>query len=925
VAVVFLSDGAGGSALTPTSAAATVFDVLGSGSVVAQTTVKEHGYGSFKHDSGASNLSAYVVATCLADAGRRISIRFRFDNIPTGSATGIIRLLTVANAQVAEVRLNSAGKLVLYAGATGSTLQATGTTTISAGTTWRRIAVCYTITNASTSEWRVYLDGTLELTASNPASQVTASNRLRVGWTGTGPGANAVMYSQDYYVDDSTALTDPGDVRVTGKMPASISGTTNAWTLVGSAANRWDAVDERPASTANRYTQTANAQVTEQFLVQADAVGDDDLTGATILGEVGWAHYAVAAAAGSTLISMYLQGNLFTLTTTAGSGVYQTHFKVATSAHASADLIGLRSSGTTADSNFAEAGILIAYIAAAPGETGTVTAGSATGTGTTATGTAGGTATVTVGAATGTGTSTIGRQAADGIVSSGVATGTGTTVGGTANQAGIVSSGIGTGTGNAVAGSAGALGTVRTADLNQLPDPSFELPEISSPWDSAGPANDATITAVLNLNATHARRGAQAAHIAITATDFPANPIYEWAQDVAITPNSLDGQTIWLNGWFYRTGTEFWNYLSVQFYDGVTLLGSETVIAPGSPADQWNYHQLSATVPVDTDRIRARVLLQVWSGHSGVTGDVWWDGMALSTGGPTTGGIAEGSPVTGTAVASSTGTVTVGVATGTGNAVVGSTDATGTVAVGVATGTGTATPGTAGGTGSVSPGVATGTGTATAGSAGGTGTVAAGSAAGTGTTVTGTGGAADTGIISSGVATGTGSTVGGAGGALGTVNVGSSVSTGTSLTGHSGATGTVSTGIATGTGTTVGGTGAASGVGVVLSGSAIGTGNAVGGSATAAAIVAVGAATGTGTAQTGQAGATAFITVGAAIAAGATGIIGTDGTVTVVPRIRASITLNRLRGSARLLTDASGSTAELAHQIRGTFVEDGYG
>jgi hypothetical protein len=367
MAVVFLSDGAGGSALTPSSAAATVFDILGSGSVVTQTTVKEHGWGSLKHDSGASNLSAYVVATCLADAGRRVSIRFRFDNIPTGNSTGIIRVLTSANAQVAEVRLNSSGNLVLYAGASGTTLQGTGSSVLSAGTTWYRVTLCFTITSASVSEWRVYLNGTQEITASNPASQVTASNRLRVGWTGTGPGANAVMYSQDYYVDDSTALTDPGDVRVTGKMPASISGTTNAWTLVGSAPNRWDAVDERPASTANRYTQTANSQVTEQFLVQADNVGDDDLTGATILGDVGWAHYAVAAAAGSTLISMYLQGNLFTLTTTAGSGVYQTHFKVATSAHASADLIGLRSSGTTADSNFAEAGILIAYTPAAGG------------------------------------------------------------------------------------------------------------------------------------------------------------------------------------------------------------------------------------------------------------------------------------------------------------------------------------------------------------------------------------------------------------------------------------------------------------------------------------------------------------------------------------------------------------------------------
>jgi hypothetical protein len=367
MAVVFLSDGAGGSALVPTTAFATVFDIVGSGSVVTQTAIKEHGYGALKHDSGAS-LSAYVVATCLADAGRRTSVRVRFDGLPSGNNTGIMRVLTSANAQVAEVRLNSTGKLVLYAGASGATLQATGATTLSTnGTTWHRIALCYTITSASVSEWRVYLDGTLELTASNPATQVTASNRWRVGWTGTSPGANVVMYSQDYYGDDSSALTDPGDVRVTGKMPASTSGTTNAWTLVGSAANRWDAVDERPATTTNRYTQTANAQVIEQFLVEADAVGDDDITGATVLGKTGWAHYAVAASTGSTLISMYLQGGLFTLTTTAGSGVYQTHFKVATSAHASADLIGLRSSGTTADSNFAEAGILIAYIAAAGG------------------------------------------------------------------------------------------------------------------------------------------------------------------------------------------------------------------------------------------------------------------------------------------------------------------------------------------------------------------------------------------------------------------------------------------------------------------------------------------------------------------------------------------------------------------------------
>jgi hypothetical protein len=367
LAVTFLSDGAGGSALVPTTANATVWSVVGSGSVVAQTAIKEHGWGSFKHDTVASASAYSVAGGVLADAGRRISVRVRFDHTPDPAAgTGIIRIMTSASGNIAEVRLDSAGKLRLYAGSTGGTLQQTGSTTLSMnGTTWYRIAFCYTITSSTVNEFRVYLNGTLELTASNVAAQTTGTSHLRVGWTGTTAGANKVMYSQDHYVDDSSALTDPGDVRVTGKMPASTSGTTNAWTLVGSAPNRWDAVDERPASTTNRYTQTATGQVSEQFLVEADAVGDDDITGATVLGKTGWAHYAVAAGAGSTLISMHLQGSLITLTTTAASGVYQTHFKVATSAHGSADLIGLRSSGTTADSQFAEAGILIAYIAGA--------------------------------------------------------------------------------------------------------------------------------------------------------------------------------------------------------------------------------------------------------------------------------------------------------------------------------------------------------------------------------------------------------------------------------------------------------------------------------------------------------------------------------------------------------------------------------
>jgi hypothetical protein len=351
VAVTFMSDGAGGTGITPfASQLATVFDGPRSGTVTVDTAVKEHGYAALKHDSAAS-ASAYVARlACLADAGRRISVRVRFDNTHAIAAGGaFIRVLSAAAGTLAEVRINTAQRLELRAGSSGTTLLATGATVLSAnGTTWYRVALCYTITSAAVSEWRLYLNGTLEATGSNPATQGTGSSGLRVGWTGTSPGANIVMRSQDWYVDDSSALTDPGDIRVTSKMPAG-----------------WDRVAERPANTANRYTHAATtAVVREQYTVQAAAVGDDDLTGASVVAWAGWVHYAVVAAIGSTLAKIIVNGvDITPTTTTGGSGVYQTLMSVvnSTTYPSGSNAVGLASTGTAVDTLLAECGVFIAY------------------------------------------------------------------------------------------------------------------------------------------------------------------------------------------------------------------------------------------------------------------------------------------------------------------------------------------------------------------------------------------------------------------------------------------------------------------------------------------------------------------------------------------------------------------------------------
>ena len=359
MAVIFISDGAGGLGITPV-ATTSLYNGPKSGSVEVSTSVKEHGYGSFVHDS-AGGVSAYINRlACLADAGRRISMRVRFSAFPTTTST-IIRPLT-GTSTLAEIRLDSSGNLRLYAGASGAALQATGTTVLSINT-WYRITLSYTITNASTSEWRVYLDGALELTASNPASQPTGSNNLRIGWTGNNPGTSKLMYHQDLYIDDGTGLDDPGDIRVTSKRPAG-TGASNAFdTVVGASANRWTAVSEMPATTTNMWRQAGSSQVAEQYTVQAASVGDDDITGKDIVCWAPWVYWSIVAAGGSTLVSMYADGSLVGLTSTSGSNVFQTMESIvaSTSYPSGNDDVGLRSTGTTVDTNLAECGIFIAY------------------------------------------------------------------------------------------------------------------------------------------------------------------------------------------------------------------------------------------------------------------------------------------------------------------------------------------------------------------------------------------------------------------------------------------------------------------------------------------------------------------------------------------------------------------------------------
>lgn len=371
MAVIFVEGGGSGpggdtGVLTATTQTGAIYNGTKSGTTAVDTTVKEHGYSSIKASATATPASAYVARNACLGTARRISMRSQFSGAWSSTnspGTGFIRVMATAAAEIFSLTIGSTGIVRL---ATGATILGTSSGAALTAGTWYRFTVCYSITSTTVYDIRVYQDGVLIISSTNglPTTLPSAAPvDLRLGLTGSVMAANAVHNFQDVYVDDVSDLTDPGNVRVTAKRPAGL-GATNAFdTLVGSGTNRWDRVSERPISTANGMTQAGTALAREQFTVEAAAVGDDNLTGAPILGWAGWTHFTVVAAAGSVLAKPVVNGVDQSYTTVAASGAYQTtyHAIASTSYPSGNTAIGLASTGSAVDTTLGECGVYVAY------------------------------------------------------------------------------------------------------------------------------------------------------------------------------------------------------------------------------------------------------------------------------------------------------------------------------------------------------------------------------------------------------------------------------------------------------------------------------------------------------------------------------------------------------------------------------------
>src|SRR5438445_2662858 len=149
-----------------------------SGTVASESTIVHTGPRSIKV-SAYSNVGK--VGVC-GDNGR-ISCYLYVSAIPA-STRDVFFITDSSQGRPFTIKLLATGKLQFYADQVASGTD--GTTTLVAGT-WYRVAIAYTITSASVNEFRVFLNGALEITASNVGS-TNVPNTVTLSFVGLGPG-----------------------------------------------------------------------------------------------------------------------------------------------------------------------------------------------------------------------------------------------------------------------------------------------------------------------------------------------------------------------------------------------------------------------------------------------------------------------------------------------------------------------------------------------------------------------------------------------------------------------------------------------------------------------------------------------------------------------------------------------------------------
>ena len=310
------------------------------------TTTKKHGYSSLTMAaSGGTNAMDTSNVSGSAAATSRMSAYIRFDTL--NSIT--IRARGALAAICWNLAVNASGKLVLTS--SSGTLTKTGATTLAVNT-WYRIAVGWTLTTTSNFTINVWLDGgsVAEIAATN--ADGTLNDAVPKDLAVLQPAGSSNIWWSDFVIDAATGNGDLGgvgnDCYVSAKLPTGI-GSNGAYTTngtgTGTGTGHAPYVNERPWDSTSYLNQTSGGSLDEDFAIQAASVGDDDLTGWSLLMRVSWQIARLTGGGAAPTVSIFDNGSVTAFTPPASfSGSTPTYIYTTSSTYpATAPIVGQRS------------------------------------------------------------------------------------------------------------------------------------------------------------------------------------------------------------------------------------------------------------------------------------------------------------------------------------------------------------------------------------------------------------------------------------------------------------------------------------------------------------------------------------------------------------------------------------------------------
>lgn len=293
----------------------------------------------------------------VQDSGVRTSFYFYMNALPTATAT-VMQTETIST-PVQRIRVTSGGVLQLWT----STVQiGTNGATLSAGT-WYRVCLAYTITSSSVNRFELFVDAVSSISVTNSTGIGTGASDLV--WTNANTDTTLDFRISDVYIDNSSSLTDTGNIWVTAKRP-NANGTTNGFTTqIGAGGSGYGTghaqqVNERPLSNTNGWSMIgAGSAITEEYNVENVSTGDMNITGKTIVDYIGWVDTKSLIAETAQIIVNNVTSNIAVTTAetiftkVAGSATYL--------AGTGTD-IGIVTSTTVTTVSLYECGIMVAFI-----------------------------------------------------------------------------------------------------------------------------------------------------------------------------------------------------------------------------------------------------------------------------------------------------------------------------------------------------------------------------------------------------------------------------------------------------------------------------------------------------------------------------------------------------------------------------------